>query len=305
VSGNFTNTPAIELLSKAAISQANGTFAAQTNTIYLSQEYVGGNSNDPGVIANALLEGIGHFLDYQINRTDSPGDEGAIFAALAQGKRLDSPTLQTLKAENDSIAVPINEQVTQIEERIGQVNLDGIADTDVPKVLDLSAIIAAAVVANPLIGIPSAFLNTIFDIDEHTAGWVWVDPNQKYKSVTGVVTESFVSHTDLPANHDSHDQNTSIKVDPEYDNLVSVLNDPGEIEVEWETGILPSEHKGDGTNPIFPKWIWPSVGDRVWVEGNWIYDAGHPDEFNRYKSEIHPPRAFATTRDQVISVPDK
>src|SRR4051794_2352681 len=51
----------------------------------------------------------------------------------------------------------------------------------------------------------------IGDIPE--PGWVWVDPSQKYKSVTGKVIESFVTPTDLPAGHDSHDQNTQIMVD--------------------------------------------------------------------------------------------
>jgi RTX calcium-binding nonapeptide repeat (4 copies)/PKD domain len=297
---NFGTFPEIEIRPAADINYANGVFAATTNTIYLANEYVSLNSNNSKTIANVLLEEIGHFIDNQINIADTPGDEGAIFAALTQGIQLDKPTLQALKAEDDSATVILNGQVIQIE----QNSLSGIPTTDVPRVLDLSLIIAAAVAANPSIGITAAVINAILGIDESTAGWVWVDPSQKYKSVTGTVTESFVTHTDFPANHDSHDQNTHIKVDPEYDNLLSVINDPGEIEVEWETGILPYEHGGDGANPIFPKWVWPSAGDRVWVEGNWIYDAGHPDDFKRYRSEIHPPRAFATMRDRVMSMPD-
>jgi Ca2+-binding RTX toxin-like protein len=154
----------------------------------------------------------------------------------------------------------------------------------------------------------------IGDIPE--PGWLWVDPAQKFKSVTGIVTESQVTHTDLPAGHDSHDQNTDILVDTDssvvpipaggYDGLLSIVNDPGRIEVEWETGIRPDEHSGDGSTPIFPKWVWPSEGDRVWVEGNWIYDAGHPTEVDgiqRFRSEIHPARAFATMRDEFAPMP--
>lgn len=165
----------------------------------------------------------------------------------------------------------------------------------------LSGIPASGV---PIINLPSP-LNTI-GIADPSIGWIWVDPNQKFKSVTGVVTESFVTHTDFPTSHDSHDQNTHILVDPGFENLLSIANDPGELEIEWETGIRPSELKGDGANPIFPKWVWPSPGDRVWIEGNWIYDAGHPtkiDGINRYRSEIHPPRAFATMRDRVVPMP--
>lgn len=155
-----------------------------------------------------------------------------------------------------------------------------------------------------IVNLPSAF-NSL-GIPDPSIGWIWVNPNQKFKSVTGVVTESFVTHTDFPTAHDSHDQNTHILVDPGFENLLSIANDPGELEIEWETGIRPSELKGDGSKPIFPKWVWPSPGDRVWIDGNWIYDVGHPTTINgsqRYRSEIHPPRAFATMRDQVVKMP--
>ena len=51
----------------------------------------------------------------------------------------------------------------------------------------------------------------------------------------------------------------------------------------------------------FPEWAWPSDGDKVWVIGNHIFDCGHPDDVNGvefYKTEIHPPRAIASFRDQ-------
>jgi len=189
--------------------------------------------------------------------------------------------------------------------------------------LRLSELEARVVPANSLDGIAPVlvldfadFINDagIGDIPE--PGWLWVNPAQKFKSVTGIVTESFVTETDFPAGHDSHDQNTHILVDTDsstvpippggYDNLLSIINDPGEMEVEWETGIRPDEKSGDGSTPIFPKWVWPSEGDRVWVEGNWIYDAGHPtkvDGIERFRSEIHPPRAFATMRDEFLPMP--
>jgi Ca2+-binding RTX toxin-like protein len=182
---------------------------------------------------------------------------------------------------------------------------------------------ARTVPANSLDGIAPVpvldfadFINDagIGDIPE--PGWLWVDAAHKIKSVTGIVTDSHVTHTDLPAAHDSHDQNTDILVDTDssvvpiptggYDGLLSIVNDSGKIEVEWETGIRPDELSGDGSTPIFPKWVWPSEGDRVWVEGNWIYDAGHPTEVDgiqRFRSEIHPARAFATMRDMFAPMP--
>jgi uncharacterized repeat protein (TIGR01451 family) len=137
-------------------------------------------------------------------------------------------------------------------------------------------------------------------------GWVWVDPSQKLKSVSGVVQESFVTHTDFPAVHDSHDQNTHLAVDPGFEDLLSDVNDPGEIEMEWEIGTFPGETNGDPPERTFPRWAWPSEGDRMWMNGNWIFDCGHPDDslgFNRYHTEIHPPRAVATMRQQLHTLP--
>lgn len=162
----------------------------------------------------------------------------------------------------------------------------------------------------------------IFDITQFPEpGWTWVNPGDKLKSVSGTVTGSFVTHTDFPAVHDSHDQNTHVEVDPGYEGLLSDVNDPGEIEMEWEIGTFPYEQSGDPPERTYPRWAWPNVGDRVWFDGNWIFDCGHPDEVqigtienplggppipiteNHYHSEIHPARASAAMRDQVHTLP--
>lgn len=166
------------------------------------------------------------------------------------------------------------------------------------------------------------------DFDIADEGWVWVDPSRKFRSVSGRVTGSHVAYNDTPANHNSHDHNTNILIDAGYEDLLSIVNhdDPDDpravdtIEVEWEIGAKPGEKKGDGLNPTFPKWAWPSVGDRVWVNGSWIFDCGHPTEeivgytnlpnlppipiiVKHYRSEIHPGRAIAVMRDQARALP--
>jgi hypothetical protein len=60
-----------------------------------------------------------------------------------------------------------------------------------------------------------------------------------------------------------------------------------------------------------PEFAWPSVGDRAWVEGRWVFDCGHPalqdpsmidnshivDPLEvRYDTEIHLPWAVVTYR---------
>ena len=159
-----------------------------------------------------------------------------------------------------------------------------------------------------------------FDIADE--GWVWVNPARKFRSVSGRVSKSHVAYNDTPANHNSHDHNTKIVVDPGQEDILSIANDddPDDvrpvdtIEMEWETGVRPGEKKGDGAHPTFPKWAWPSVGDRVWVDGSSIFDCGHPEKeligfnpdpsfpfpiyLNHYRAEIHPARAIAAMRDQ-------
>jgi hypothetical protein len=209
-------------------------------------------------------------------------------------------------------------------------NLDGISPASDLENAALKAIIleAANAAGFPL---PADVLIAKL-INNIGLGWHYVDPNNPYQSVTGQVvthpdsdigvTGSQVSFTDFPSTHLSHDQNFILHVDPGFENLVSQYNegpsdengDQRDMEIEWETGIGPhKETHGDGTQganggPIFPKWVWPSVGDRVWLNGAWIYDLGHPipiglEKF-AYRSEIHPPRAIAVMRNQVMSLPD-
>jgi Ca2+-binding RTX toxin-like protein len=113
---NFEGLPAIDIRPAADINGANGAFAAITNTIYLSQEYITRNTSNPQAITNVLLEEIGHFVDAQINAIDSPGDEGAIFSALVRGKTLDEGRLQQLKEKDDTATITLDGQVIQIEQ---------------------------------------------------------------------------------------------------------------------------------------------------------------------------------------------
>ncbi len=113
---DLTNFPKIEVRPGAEINQAKGAFAAATNTIYLSQELVDQNRGNVDDIASVLLEEYGHYLDSQVNPIDSPGDEGAIFADLVQGKALSQGELAALKAEDDSAIVILDGKEVRIEQ---------------------------------------------------------------------------------------------------------------------------------------------------------------------------------------------
>ena len=155
------------------------------------------------------------------------------------------------------------------------------------------------------------------DVEIPEPGWTWVDSNARLRTVTGVVTRSQITHTDFPAAHDSHDQNTDVLVDLGQEDILSDVGkdsatdqrDPDTLEVEWEIGTLPGETGKNAPERFFPKWAWPNVGDRVWVNGNWIFDCGHPEAFPppfgaaHYRTEIHPPRAIASMRQQARTLP--
>jgi hypothetical protein len=132
-------------------------------------------------------------------------------------------------------------------------------------------------------------------------GWAYVDTAQKIRQATGIAQAVRVAANDTPANHDSHDLTFNLALDPNQDDLLSIQPDSA-LHIEWETGIKPTEKTGNGANRIFPKWAWPSAGDRVWVNGNWIFDCGHPVN-GLFSTEIHPARAIASMRDQAAPLP--
>lgn len=94
-----------------------------------------------------------------------------------------------------------------------------------------------------------------------------------------------------------------------------------DMEVEWENGSVMHVNSDSANNTrkwgALPEYAWPSVGDRVWLEGRWIFDCGHTgmndglsklndlgllpsgttlNDWVKFESEIHPPRALATFR---------
>ena len=113
--GDFSDIPQVKVVSSGEIGGANGAFAAATDTIYLSKEFLAGNAANPAAVADVLLEEIGHSVDARLNVTDSPGDEGAIFGAIVQGKTFDATDLASLKAEDDSATIYLNGKEIQVE----------------------------------------------------------------------------------------------------------------------------------------------------------------------------------------------
>jgi hypothetical protein len=116
---------------------------------------------------------------------------------------------------------------------------------------------------------------------------------------------SRISPSDNPPTHYAHDATIFVTPDAGYRWLVGTANyldgDPdgpgrGTIEVEWETQNGGSTAAYGQGNIGLPLWTMPTVGDRVYVVGRWILDAGHPESGDR--TEIHPARLVATLRER-------
>lgn len=77
-----------------------------------------------------------------------------------------------------------------------------------------------------------------------------------------------------------------------------------DMEVEWDNASYMDEKEGfQRIWGAVPEFVWPAGGDRVWVQGRWIFDCGHPGgnakygtQYVRFSTEIHPPRAVVTYR---------
>jgi len=116
LNGDFSLIPSVKFVSSAEIGGANGAFASATDTIYLSRELLTENGANPAAVADVLLEEIGHSVDARLNVTDSPGDEGAIFAGIVQGNEWSHEELVSLKSQEDSLLINLHGQDISIEQ---------------------------------------------------------------------------------------------------------------------------------------------------------------------------------------------
>ena len=104
--GDFSQLPAIAVISGNILGKALGGYASSRNTIYLADWFVAGaTAQDLGAV---VLEEIGHWLDAQVNVVDTPGDEGELFSAVVRSKTLTGDELSGLRAEDDTAIIYID-----------------------------------------------------------------------------------------------------------------------------------------------------------------------------------------------------
>ena len=112
------------------------------NTVFLSEDFLSSNSNNPQGIAEVIIEEFGHYLDFHLNPIDSEGDEGEIFARLVQGLPLSEEQLINLKTEDDHGTIIIDHNAIEVEFMVenegiftvgnsGQTTIDFLLDSGV------------------------------------------------------------------------------------------------------------------------------------------------------------------------------
>ena len=99
--GNFGALPKFELVPDGDLGGSAGAYSTELNTILLAQDWALDPARPTAEVARVILEEVGHALDADLNRTDTSGDEGAIFATLVMGGGLDESQIAALRAEND------------------------------------------------------------------------------------------------------------------------------------------------------------------------------------------------------------
>ena len=125
---DFGSLP-VHVLTRHELNGANGAFSSTTNKIYVAEEFLQVNGIE--AIAQLLLEEIGHKIDSVVNEADSPGDEGAIFAALVLGESLSPEVLASLRRENDTGVITVDgvDLVVEYQQFLGTSGNDTITGT--------------------------------------------------------------------------------------------------------------------------------------------------------------------------------
>jgi hypothetical protein len=113
-SQDFSLFPQIEVVSSEVLGTAKGAYAISTNKIYLSDAFISSASQQS--LEAVILEEFGHFVDAQVNATDTLGDEGELFSDLVRGVNLSAAELGGIKTENDHAVIVIDGQQVAIEQ---------------------------------------------------------------------------------------------------------------------------------------------------------------------------------------------
>jgi len=114
--GDFSWMPKMEMVSSESFLrdgvQGNAAYAAEENTIYLSESIL---DLDPKQAQKIFNEEMGHALDAMLNSEDTKGDEGDLFSRMLSGESIDAATLKEIQNEDDSGTIFVNGREVEVE----------------------------------------------------------------------------------------------------------------------------------------------------------------------------------------------
>ena len=118
---DFSWMPRIEVVDAASLADRSGTQASGTalgaydaagDRVLLTRELLAG---DADLALELLTEEVGHALDARLNKTDSLGDEGELFARLLSGERVSAAEEALIRADDDRGVVLVDGRETEVE----------------------------------------------------------------------------------------------------------------------------------------------------------------------------------------------
>jgi Ca2+-binding RTX toxin-like protein len=126
--GRFDALPSLRLVEDAVLAGARGAYSARLGAALLARGWATAPGRSPAEVAAVLLEEYGHALDHRLNREETPGDEGALFAALVMGWRPTPAEAARIRAEDDWAEIDLDGVRERVECSGGTITTQQIAD---------------------------------------------------------------------------------------------------------------------------------------------------------------------------------
>ena len=112
--GDFKDIPPVEAASSTELAGAHGGFDSTNNRILINQDWTA-QASEPQ-LQQLFAEELGHWLDHRFNSKDTPGDEGALFAAELLGLALSDQEQRRIASEDDQRQLNIDGHSTVVEQ---------------------------------------------------------------------------------------------------------------------------------------------------------------------------------------------
>ena len=112
ITGKFLEN--LEIRPSNELEGALGAYAENRDTVYLSEGFLTQATVEEAT--GVLLEEVGHAVDDFLNDTEAPGDEGEMFASLVQVEELSNQELASLRQEDDSATLNIDNESVAVEQ---------------------------------------------------------------------------------------------------------------------------------------------------------------------------------------------